>query len=116
VRITSGAADHKLGIILGEDFPPSKHTIAVDGIEFAQSRAAPSLMGGDKRRTGSAEKIEHDAATARHVLDGVGYHRNWLDGRVKRKLIEPASLQGIDASIFPDVGPVAPVLPGRSSG
>jgi hypothetical protein len=66
--------------------------ITTNGIEFADSRPPASLVRRDQTRTRAAEQIEHDAAAARNIFDGVDDHRNWLDRRMQRKLLEPAGL------------------------
>ena len=87
------ATSYEMCIILRKSLPSMEDTIAIDGIEFTNSRAPAGLVRRDQSRARAAEKIEHDAAPARNVFDGVGDHCNRLDSRMERKLIEPAGFR-----------------------
>ena len=77
----------------------------------SQTRARrPVLCAAIRVRTRAAEQIEQDAAATRHIFDGVDDHRNRLDRRMQRKLLQPAGLYWVHASIFPDIRPITAVL------
>lgn len=48
--------------------PPPHDHVAVQRIQFHQIRPPPGLLGGDERRAGAAEEVEHVFARARRVL------------------------------------------------
>jgi hypothetical protein len=59
----------------------------------------------------AAEGIEHQATTARAILDRVRHQCGRFDRWVHRQLFQPSRPHGVDAGIIPDVAAMAPVLP-----
>ena len=61
------AAD-ELGVIVCVSFPPPDYTIAVHGIELTEIGATVRLVGRDQSRAATAEKVQHELASARDIL------------------------------------------------
>lgn len=104
------AAGDQLRVVFGVGFPARENAVAVFGIEFAETRTPASLVGGNQGGARPSEKIEHNAAAAGDVLDGVGDHLDRLHRRMEGKLFKAISLAGIGALIGPDVRSVSAML------
>ena len=109
-RLDRQSTRNMLSVVLGEDFPATKHAVAIDRIEFAKSRPPPRFVRGDQCRARTSEEVEHDAAAARNIFHRIGDHCDRLDRWMQSKLVESACFEGVDASIFPNVGAIAPML------
>src|SRR5262245_6469436 len=93
----------------GEGLPSPNGDIDVLGFNFHPTRASPSPLGCEERRTSAAERVEDDVVAAGTVLYRVGDHHDWLHCWVIAQIVHPARLERVRAGILPDVGAVSAV-------
>lgn len=67
--------------------------VAVERIELTQISATPCFMGGYQGGARSTKEVENDVSPARNIPDRVCDHLDWLDGRMKGKLLETSRLE-----------------------
>jgi hypothetical protein len=67
-------------------------------------------VGCDQCRARDTEEVKSDTSATRDVFHRIDDQCDRLDRRMQGKLVESARFAGIDASIFPNVGAIAPVL------
>jgi len=88
-------------------FIAANDDVDIQGIEFDTAADAAGGLACDQRRAGSQERVEHDLAFLRQIIQRLDQHRGWLHGRV---VLEPLSRIGAlrrRARIGPEVRSMA---------
>ena len=71
--------------------PALERHIDIGGVDVEPAEPPPGPLGGDQRGARAEERIKHELAAARHVLDRVRNERRRLDCRVQRQILAPAA-------------------------
>src|SRR5262245_37234428 len=79
-------------------------------VDLQRPRFTASALGCDQNRAAAAERIEQQASPARAILYRIRYQRYRLDICVHRQFFQPSRTHGVDASVVPDICPMASVL------
>ena len=86
--------------------PALNNNIDILRVDFEGAGAPAGFFRRDNCGATSGKWIKHKIRPARGIPNDISDERNRLYGRVHRKLIEPASPEGVYAGIVPDIGPV----------
>jgi len=92
------------GVPTGEGLPAPDGDIDEARLQFERIRPSTNPLRCQKGGPRSAEAVEHEVATASHVLHRIGDQRHRFDGWMRLQIIEPSSPEGIDPGIVPNIG------------
>jgi len=105
----AGALEYRLAAFY-KLHPAPDGNVHIARIELDQPRPASGALGGQQRRTRSAERIKDKPVALLAVLDRISDHGDGLDGRVVFEILTAVTSKTICASVVPDICPIAPVL------
>ena len=99
-----------MGVVLGIVLPAPNDPAAINRVILAQECTSSGLVSRDQGRPTASKEIQDDAIAGRNILDRVSNHLNGLGGRMNGEFFHAAGLEGVDPTILPDIGAVAPML------
>src|SRR5215471_15742108 len=92
---------------LRRSLPSCDGDIDISGLVFDAEGDPPDFLGRQNGCPRAGELIEHHLAPRRAIQKRIGDERDRLDRRMGGKRLYPASPEGVDARISPDIGAIA---------
>jgi hypothetical protein len=90
-------------VLAGERLPSADSDINEARLDFERVCPPTDALRGQNRRSGPAERIQHDVATSGAVFDRIADKADGLDGRMGLEVIHSSGPKRVDARVLPDI-------------